>query len=98
MTDMKVKYGHRVTAPGNQALALEVATSVCDPHLFTECLGNRRLFGRGSRRFATTYTSHVYSHNIALLHTVIFIGSNRVNLYRFGIIIRPSIAAKKTTV
>ena len=42
---MKVKNGHDVCAPGDNAAAFKVATDMCDPDLFAESFGYRRLGG-----------------------------------------------------
>lgn len=45
VTDMKVKYGHDVCAPGDNATAFKVATGMCYPDLFAERFGYRRFGG-----------------------------------------------------
>ena len=56
MTDMEIEDGHRVLAPGNQALATKAAAGICDPHLFAEGFGYRGFFDHdigGPRASAT---------------------------------------------
>ena len=43
MTDMEVKYGHTIRTPGDKTLTIVATSSVGDPHLFAERLGNCRL-------------------------------------------------------
>jgi hypothetical protein len=92
MTDVKVKHGHGILAPGDETLAFESATGILDPHLFAEgtwYVGLRRtrllhicFGGRCTETRARTRT-RCADHSI---------------LYRDGIIISPSMAAKNTTV
>jgi hypothetical protein len=52
---MKVKYGHDVCAPGNNAAAFKVSADMCYPDLFAERFGYRRLGGLHLAAAATHY-------------------------------------------
>jgi len=41
MTDVEVKDGHRIRAPGHQTFPMETPAGMGDPDLFAQRLGNR---------------------------------------------------------
>lgn len=51
MTDVKVKDGHLILAPGYETPALETVAGVLNPYLLSESLGNRRFLIFDGRRF-----------------------------------------------
>lgn len=59
MTDVKVKHGHGILAPGDETFAFETATGILDPHLFTESTGDIGLRGTGCRT-RTRSTRHLF--------------------------------------
>ena len=90
MTDMEVIYGHTIRTPGHKTFAIVATASIGDPHLFAESLGDRRL------GIADSYSRRWLGFRTG--HSSYYIKTMSLDPYSDGIIIRPSMAKKKTTV
>ena len=88
MTDVKVERGDDIFTPGNETFALKAGTGIGDPDLLADGSGYVLL----CHLFMLVGLS-ISSHDYACMSM-----TTTSHDYKFGTIIRPSIAKKKTTV
>jgi len=64
MTDMEVKHGHHIRAPGHQAFTVKSLAGMGNPYLLPQRLGDRCL---GVSRFRRLRASHSYTKWLLVL-------------------------------